>query len=140
MKADRLLEVKSYYSFEAPVFSASVPAGKEKDRKTSLITLDLNSFLAPVPDDIFLVHVNGESMIDENIYDGDILIVNSREAARDGKIVIAALNGELAVKQYRILDDIPYLVSANKNFLPIEIKPFMEFQVQGVVKHVIHSL
>lgn len=140
MKAERIIDVKSHYSFEAPVYSANFNSGESKDKKTSIISLDLNNFLAPYPEDVFLVQVNGESMIEENIFDKDILIVNAKEEAKDGRIVVAALNGELAVKQYRIIDGEPFLVSANKKFLPIAIKPYMEFQIQGIVKHVIHSL
>jgi DNA polymerase V len=102
--------------------------------------MDLNRHLAPEPDETFLVRVSGESMIDRNIYHGDILVVNRRETPADGKIVVAALNGEMAVKTYRVIDGEVYLYSANKKFLPIKIYPFMEFQVQGVVKHVIHRV
>jgi DNA polymerase V len=64
--------------------------------------LDLNLHLAPNPKDIYLVRVNGESMIDEKIYHGDVLIVNKNEKPKDGKVVIAALNGEMAVKNFQI--------------------------------------
>ncbi len=140
MKIEKILKVKTKYSFEAPMVLAHFGKDDSKDKKSSLLSIDLNNYLAPAPRDTFLVQVNGESMIDESIFNGDVLVVNSKEEPRDGKIVIAALNGELAVKQLRIIDGKPYLVSANKIFLPIAIEPYMEFQIQGIVKHVIHSL
>jgi len=79
-------------------------------------------------------------MINENILDGDILVVDRKETPRDGKIVIASLNGEMAVKKFKIIEGKVYLYSANEKFLPIEISGLMEFQIQGVVKHVIHNL
>lgn len=108
------------------------------ERKETI--LDLYKFLAPIPKDYFLVKVTGESMINEGIFDGDILIVNRQEEPKTGKVVIASLNGEMAVKIYKVIEGIVYLFSANDNYLPIEIKPFWEFQIQGIVKHVIHKI
>lgn len=102
--------------------------------------MNLGNFLTPNPNDYFLVQVSGESMIDENIYDGDILIVNKNEAPINGKIVIASLNGEMAVKKYYVNSEGIYLVSANKKYLPIKIADYIEFVIQGVVKHVIKRL
>jgi len=93
-----------------------------------------------VPEDCYIVGVSGESMIDENIFQGDFLIVNRTEVPKNGSVVIASLNGELLVKTYRIIEDKEYLFSANSKFLPIQIKPFWEFQIQGVVKHVVRDI
>lgn len=140
LKVKNIYDLKTNFSFEAPVFSASIPKRKSANDTDSIGSLDLNSYLAPKPDTCFLVKVNGTSMIDERIYSGDILVVDSKEAPSDGKIVIAALNGEMAVKKFRIIDDHIYLISANKEFMPIEIGPYMQFEIQGVVKHVIHNV
>lgn len=139
MKATKIAELNTQYSFEAPFVST-----KEDDAVNNKVRnkeyLDLNKYLAPKPEDIYLVKVNGESMIDENIYHGDVLVVNRKEKPKDGKVVIAALNGEMAVKKYRLVNNTTYLFSANEKFLPIEIKPFWNFEIQGVVKYVIHDV
>lgn len=138
MKAKKIAELKTNFSFEAPFINASeLDANKEYDVKSRL---DLNRLMAPNSGKIYLVRVNGESMIDENIFHGDILVVDKDEKPKDGKVVIAALNGELAVKTYRKLGEKVYLFSANEKFLPIEIKPFWQFEIQGVVKYVIHDV
>lgn len=139
MKAKKIAELKTNYSFEGPFINLKDennlnPAMNKKS------FLDLNKYLAPVPDDIYLVRVNGESMVDENIFHGDILVVNRKEKPIHGKVVIAALNGEMAVKTYKLIDGKVYLYSANKKFLPIEIRPFWNFEIQGVVKFVIHDV
>ena len=139
MKVNKVVEVKSQFSFEAPVVPASVKSQLSPNEE-GLKLLDLNEYLAPNPGNIYLVRVCGESMIDENIFDGDLLIVDKNEKPMDGKVVIAALNGEMAVKTFRIIEKKIYLVSANKKFLPLEIEPYMEFHIQGVVKHVIHDM
>ncbi len=136
----KLADIRADYSFEAPLISAAIPAGYGRFLKREPGKLDLNQYLGMKPDSTYLVRVNGDSMIDENIFDGDILIIDAKEEPADGKIVIAALNGEMAVKTLRRIDGRLYLYSANKNFLPIEIGPYMQFDIQGIVKHVIHPL
>lgn len=137
MKVKNLVELKANFSFEAPVLFADKTKGL---RKSSQSLIDLNHYLAPTAKDFFLVRVTGESMINVSIFSGDLLIVKRNEQPKDGRIVIAALNGEMAVKIYRVMDDGIYLFSANEKFLPIEIKPFWNFEIQGVVKHIIHNV
>lgn len=137
MKVKNIVELKSTFSFEAPLLRAE---GVNISVNPNSQMFDLNSVLAPKPDDVFLVRVSGESMIDEGIYDGDILVVNKNERPKDGKVVIAALNGEMAVKTFRKIEGKTYLFSANSKFLPIEIMPFWQFEIQGIVKHVIHNV
>lgn len=137
MKVKNIVELKSNFSFEAPIVSAEKIKGVSKSNGK---LIDLNNFLAPIAKEFFLVRVTGESMINESIFSGDLLIVKRNEQPKDGKIVIAALNGEMAVKIYRVMEDGIYLFSANDKFLPIEIKPFWNFEIQGVVKHIIHNV
>lgn len=139
LKVKKIVDIKTSYSFEAPKLKASFSLrGNGKQLNPDL--LDLNSTLVPNPRDYYLVRVAGESMINEGIYEGDILIVSKREKPTDGKIIIAALNGEMAVKTYRRVDGREYLYSANEKFTPIEIMSFFDFEIQGVVKHVIHDV
>jgi DNA polymerase V len=137
MKAKNITGLKNYFNFEAPVFTTD-RTGKNDEPYNHF--MDLNKLLAPNPKDIYLVQVTGESMMNEGIISGDILVVNRRETPEDGKVVIAALNGDLAVKTYRLIDGIVHLFSANESFKPIEIAPFYHFEIQGVVKHVIHDV
>lgn len=139
MKAKNKLNLKRKYKFEAELFPASIPPGMVESIG-ELETIDLNELLAPRPNHVYMVRVNGESMIDENIFDGDILIVDRNENPQNGSIIIASLNGELAVKTFRIIKGKAYLISANQKFLPIEIGELMQFEIQGVVKHVIRNL
>jgi DNA polymerase V len=86
------------------------------------------------------VKVNGESMIGSGINDGDTLIVHSKSQPKSGEIVIASLNGNLLVKRFEMIEGKVYLIASNDQFLPIEIFPFEQFQIQGVVQHVIHQI
>ncbi|MGE5479427.1 MAG: LexA family protein [Chloroflexota bacterium] len=137
MKVGQAAVLKKSYKFEAPTLGATVARGSSS-RLTPQKNFDLGELSGS--GSRFIVRACGESMIDKNIHDGDLLIVDSAEAPRDGSIVIAALNGEMTVKTYRRIGDTVYLFSANQKFLPIEIYPYWEFKIQGVVKQVIREV
>jgi DNA polymerase V len=139
MKVTKIIKIDNKFSFEAPVFKASTKLNKSLNGKINSERIDLNSLLIPNPENYFLVKVNGDSMIGSKILDGDILVVDKTQKAKDNSIVISSLNGELTVKTFKIIDGEKYLVSSNEKFLPIEISNFYNFEIQGVVKHVIRE-
>lgn len=55
--------------------------------------INLNSTLIKHPDSTYMLRVEGNSMIDANINDGDVVIVDSALVAKDGDIVIASVDG-----------------------------------------------
>ena len=86
----------------------------------------------------FALRVRGESMIDENIQDGDIIIVSSQKTAENGQMVIARIDGDYAtVKKFYREADFIRLEPANPQFKPIFIKTPERIQIQGVVKGLI---
>ena len=140
MKITKLPQVRTTYQFEAPVYEAARAADIPVHLRSINKLLDINKYLAPNPEEIFLVKVSGDSMVDAGILDGDILVVDRNEKPVNGKIVIAELNGEMAVKYLRKNKEGVFLISANMNYQPIKIFEFYEFEIQGVVKHVIRDL
>lgn len=79
----------------------------------------------------FALRVDGESMRDEGILDGDYVIVERRDHARNGERVVALLpDGQTTLKTYYREADHIRLQPANPNFEPIRVK---DCQVQGVV-------
>lgn len=86
----------------------------------------------------FALQVRGESMVDAEIYEGDMVVVEPREP-RDGDIVAALIDGETTLKRYiKKGNEPPYLKAENK-FYP-ELYPINEMTVQGVAKAVVRSL
>src|SRR5215813_9434825 len=88
----------------------------------------------------FALRVRGDSMIDEHIQDGDIIIVTSQKIADNGQEVVALIDGNLATmkKFYRETDFIR-LEPANPQFKPIFIKTPERIQIQGVVTGLIRK-
>ncbi len=82
--------------------------------------------------DNFALRVKGDSMIDDGIRDGDILIVARQPQAENGQTVVALVNGEATVKKfYRHGEDME-LRPANENMKPIRA-PAREVEIAGVV-------
>jgi len=86
----------------------------------------------------YVLRVVGNSMIDEQIRDGDHIIVNSRSTAEDGEMVVALIDGEGATvkKLYRERDGRIRLQPANEQHLPMYFHPDA-VAVQGIVVGVI---
>jgi repressor LexA len=86
------------------------------------------------PDTSFVLRVRGDSMIDEQIRDGDFVIVERRSDARDGDTVVAVLRGEEAtLKKFQRRGSLVRLVPANTRMKPIEV-PARDVEVRGVVR------
>jgi repressor LexA len=86
----------------------------------------------------FALQVRGESMVDAEIYDGDMVVIEPREA-KDGDIVAALIDQETTLKLYiQKPGEPPYLKAENK-FYP-ELHPVNELSIQGVAKAVVRSL
>jgi repressor LexA len=84
--------------------------------------------------DTYVLQVKGDSMIDEQIRDGDFVIVENRKHARDGEMVIALLDGENATlkKIYREGGGMVRLQPANARVKPIVVDQD-RLRIQGVV-------
>ena len=101
--------------------------------------LDLNEYLIKHPASTFVIRVTGSSMIDEGIFDGDLLIVDKSIEPQMGQVVIAELNGGFTVKKIEKINDKLFLVAGNKNYEPIPVNEETEFLIWGVVTYSIHK-
>lgn len=123
-----------------PLFVARIPAGFPSPADDYVDKgLDLNEFLVRHPAATFFVRVSGDSMTGAGINSGDVLVVDRAESVRDRSIVIAVLNGELTVKRFVREDGRVWLLSENRNYPSLEVTGEADFEVWGVVVHVIHS-
>ncbi len=97
-------------------------------------TLEVPPSLVPRRGKSFVLRVQGESMIDEQIRDGDYVVVESRPEARNGETVVAVLRGEEAtLKKFYRKGSRVRLEPANARMKPIEV-PAGEVEIRGVVR------
>lgn len=103
-------------------------------------SLDLNEYIIKHPSATYFVRATGDSMIGAGIFDGDLLIVDRSLEPAHGKIIIAEVDGQLAVKRLSRKNGRPLLQSENANYPPIELQEGNEVMIWGVVTHVLHNL
>ncbi len=86
----------------------------------------------------FALRVRGDSMIEENIQDGDTIIVSAQQTAQNGQVVIALIDGNYAtVKKFYREAEFIRLEPANPTFKPIFIKTPERIEIQGIVRGLI---
>jgi DNA polymerase V len=95
--------------------------------------LDLNDLLIDNPTATFFVRVEGDSMEGAGIFSGDILIVDRSVPATHGKIVVAAVYGEMVVKRLHKTAFQTELVSEQEGYEPIKISDNDDCFIWGVV-------
>jgi repressor LexA len=89
---------------------------------------------------LFGLRVQGESMKDKGIMDGDLVIVRQQPTAEDGDVVVARIEDSATVKTFRTKKNGFYLEPANDRFKPIHIAKDDDFQILGKVTSVLRSL
>jgi repressor LexA len=87
----------------------------------------------------FLLRVQGDSMIDAHIIEGDLVIVKPQPTAQNGEIVAAILDDEATVKRYYREGDQVRLEPANASYSPILVKQ-REFRIAGKVIGLLRSV
>lgn len=85
---------------------------------------------SPAPD--YLLKVQGDSMIDDGILDGDLVGVHRTPEARDGQTVVARVDGELTIKRLQRARRTIRLLPRNPAHAPIEVGPGQDFAIEGV--------
>ncbi|MCC9168645.1 LexA family protein [Pontibacter harenae] len=101
--------------------------------------IDIVKYLALNPTSTFSMRVRGNSMMDSNIHDGDIIVIDKAITPTNGDPVVCFIDGEFTVKTFRKTKDRIFLVPANPNYKPIEITADMDAHVWGVVKWILHK-
>lgn len=87
----------------------------------------------------YALRVRGHSMIDDNIEDGDVIVIEKREFAHNGQTVVAMINGEhVTLKKFYVERDGIRLQPANPEMQPIILKN-EEVQILGIVTGVIRT-
>ena len=103
--------------------------------------IDLNIHLIKNVQATFIIRVQGKSMTDVGINDGDILVVDKSLTPRNFSTVIANVHDELVVKSYVKERDNEFLTSGSKKFEDrILINEEADIFIWGVVTYVIHSV
>jgi DNA polymerase V len=138
---DDVLEFIAEGKVACPLYASTVKAGFPSPAEDYAEEhLDLNAHLIHHPASTFFLRVSGDSMKDVGIFNGDLLVVDRSLEPADGKIVIAAVNGELTVKRLQKNKESVSLIAENPDYPPIILQPDDHIHLWGVVTHAIHAV
>ncbi|MCO4798488.1 MAG: transcriptional repressor LexA [Colwelliaceae bacterium] len=88
----------------------------------------------------YLLRVNGESMKDIGILDGDLLAVHQTTDVQNGQVIVARVEEDVTVKRFKREGNIIYLHAENEDFSPIKVDlSSQQFNVEGIAVGVIRS-
>lgn len=127
--------------FMMPFFDIEVVAGfpipLDNDERAQ--DIDLIRMLCPHPESQYLIRVKGDSMIDADIHDGDIIIVDkSNRNPSPSEVAMCELNGEYTIKYVEKRGKTGVLIPANPDYPEMPISESDSFSVWGVVTYIIH--
>lgn len=133
-----ILPVANTYECRVAFIENAISAGFPSPCQDYMDTsIDFNKELIRNPAATFCARVTGNSMVDEGIDDGDILVVDRSLRPCDGKVVVSFIDGEFTLKRLRIDASGVWLQPANPAYPAIRIEEGNNFQVWGVVTYVI---
>ena len=128
---------------ELPFVDGGIKAGFPSPAQDYLTdSIDLNRDIIKHKESTFYARVDGDSMKDAGIGDGDIVVVDRALDARDGDFVVAFLDKEFTIKQFRMDKSSEYgwLVPYNSDYSPIKVTADNDFLIWGVVTFTIKKM
>lgn len=105
-------------------------------------SIDLNRELIRHNETTFLARVSGTSLQEAGICDGDIVVIDKSLEAKNGDFVVAFIDGEFTLKEFRLdeKDNCAWLIPHNKDYNPIKVTDNNDFIIWGVLTYTIKQL
>lgn len=101
--------------------------------------IDLNKEIVKNPASTFYGRVVGDSMRDEGIEDGDILVIDKSLELMDNDLAVCCINGEFTVKRVKLEKDYALLVPSNTKYPTIKVTKDDEFTIWGIVTYTVKN-
>jgi repressor LexA len=117
-------------------FVGNVAAGPAIEAEAQNETVDFNMFCG---NDHFALKVQGESMIEDHIEDGDLVVIRRQETASNGQRVVAMVDGAVTLKRFSKKRDRIILEPANKTMDPIVVTPERDVKILGTLVGVLRK-
>lgn len=128
---------------ELPYVDGGIKAGFPSPAQDYLTEcIDLNRYIVRHKESTFYGRVDGDSMKDAGMADGDIVVIDKSLEARDGDYVVAYLDGDFTIKEFRKdkTGDFGWLIPHNRSFEPIKVTADNDFLIWGVVTFTVKKM
>lgn len=128
---------------ELPFVDGGIKAGFPSPAQDYLTeAIDLNRDIIKHKESTFYGRVDGNSMQEAGMGDGDIVVVDKALEARDGDYVVAFLDGDYTIKEFRKdkSGDFGWLIPHNRDYAPIKVTAENDFLIWGVVTFTIKKM
>ena len=128
---------------ELPFADGGIKAGFPSPAQDYLTdAIDLNKDIIKHKESTFYARVSGDSMKDASIGDGDIVVVDKALDAKDGDFVVAFIDGDFTIKQFKMdkSGEYGWLVPYNSDYSPIRVAADNDFLVWGVITFTIKRM
>jgi repressor LexA len=112
----------------------SIPAGIPEtcvEELDDFIFLDLSALGVQSHENLFALHVRGDSMTGKGIFHGDIAVLHARRKPKNGEVVAALVDDETTLKTFLVEKGRPFLRAENPAYR--DIHPAEELKIQGVM-------
>jgi len=121
---------------ELPLFQTGISAGFPSPADDYIEgRIDLNIELIKNPSSTFFGRVNGDSMINAGIGNGDLIVVDKSIEPRENSIVVCIIDGEFTVKRFKNIKGEYFLCPENDRYKPIKISSESDFKIWGTVTY-----
>ena len=114
-----------------------IPAGSPVSSEPLQDSIGLPFFSIPHPAHTYVLSVSGDSMINEGIRSGDLVLVDKAIEPKHGDVVAACIDGEWTLKYFKKQGGKVYLEAANPNYP--SLYPSLDLEIGGVVIQVIRD-
>ncbi|MBN1927814.1 MAG: translesion error-prone DNA polymerase V autoproteolytic subunit [Prolixibacteraceae bacterium] len=144
MKVRKLYKSKELEIFESdvssqvelPLYQTGISAGFPSPAEDYIEgRIDLNTELIKNPSSTFFGRVNGDSMIEAGINNGDLIVIDKSVEPRNNSIIVCIIDGEFTVKRFRKTPEGCFLMPENKNYKPIKVTAENDFRIWGTVTY-----
>ena len=115
--------------------AAGSPIGADAGIERHLL---LDRALFPTRPD-YLLRVQGDSMRDDGIFDGDLVAVQRTREARNGQVVVARIDGEVTIKRFEQTPACIRLLPRNPDYAPIVVEAGADFAIEGLYCGLVRS-
>lgn len=125
---------------EAPLLQTKLAAGFPSPAEDFHEVFDLNDILIKNKNATYFAKVEGSSMIDAGIEDGDLIIIDRLLPIKNGTIAVCYIDGQFTIKRVKREGKRLFLTPENPSFEPIEINEFNDFRLFGALSFTIKDV